>query len=278
MNLVKSFSKTSLEWISLIVTMLSSIFILVGYFSWRFIFSALSMTVLTDVISQSKALEPESEHLLLILNLLNRYFIPAIIFTFICFGLILWLILRSSFIHLLSEAGIHLDREEKIIKSPKSIHKVSPKLNLKDLPLPGEDRTPIDDKKENIEINQRLYLHILSVLQREGRLIDFFAEDLSQYNDTQIGAAARNIHENCKKILYKFIKPKAILDKTEGDQISIPSNFDVSAIKLTGNVHGEPPFHGILRHKGWQAIQLELPTLTPGQNPHIIAPAEVEIL
>jgi hypothetical protein len=116
------------------------------------------------------------------------------------------------------------------------------------------------------------------VLQREGRLLDFFSEDLSQYEDGQIGAAVRNIHENCKNALNKYLKPSAVIDKNEGDEVSVPKNFDVNSIKLTGNVVNEPPFHGVLRHRGWQVARLELPTLTSVQNPRIIAPAEVEIL
>ena len=40
-------------------------------------------------------------------------------------------------------------------------------------------------------------VQILAALQREGRLIDFLEEDLSAYEDAQIGAAVRNIHQGC---------------------------------------------------------------------------------
>jgi hypothetical protein len=46
---------------------------------------------------------------------------------------------------------------------------------------------------------------------------------------------------------------------------------------LTGKVVGEPPFEGILRHKGWQVGKLKLPTLSGSQNAKIITPAEVEL-
>ncbi|MBW2249010.1 MAG: DUF2760 domain-containing protein [Deltaproteobacteria bacterium] len=58
----------------------------------------------------------------------------------------------------------------------------------------------------------------------------------------------------------------------------IRGGFDPDAIKLTGNVTGEPPFTGVLRHKGWRTRKLELPALSGGQDARIIAPAEVEIL
>jgi hypothetical protein len=47
---------------------------------------------------------------------------------------------------------------------------------------------------------------------------------------------------------------------------------------LTGKVTGKPPFTGILRHKGWQVGNIELPKLSGRQNARIIAPAEIEVV
>jgi hypothetical protein len=109
-------------------------------------------------------------------------------------------------------------------------------------------------------------------------LIDFFAEDLSLYEDAQIGAAVRSIQDNCKNSLQKHLNPKAVIDQNEGETISVPADFDANTIKLTGNVSGDPPFKGILRHKGWRAARLELPTLSMVKDPSVLAPAEVEVL
>jgi len=125
---------------------------------------------------------------------------------------------------------------------------------------------------------QRLFLHLLSVLQREGRLVDFFSEDLNLYEDAQIGGAVRAIHENCKKAVNKSLALEAVIDRSEGEEIRVEPGFDPDAIKLTGNVTGDPPFTGILRHKGWRTRKLELPALSGVQDARIIAPAEVEIL
>ena len=38
-------------------------------------------------------------------------------------------------------------------------------------------------------------VQMLALLQRDGRLIDFLAENISPYPDVQLGAAVRNIHE-----------------------------------------------------------------------------------
>ena len=125
---------------------------------------------------------------------------------------------------------------------------------------------------------QRLFLHLLSVFQREGRLVDFFSEDLNLYEDAQIGGAVRAIHENCKKVVNKNLSLEAVIDSSEGEEIQVEPGFDPDTIKLTGNVTGEPPFKGILRHKGWRTRKLELPALSGGQDARIISPAEVEIL
>jgi hypothetical protein len=120
-------------------------------------------------------------------------------------------------------------------------------------------------------------LHVLSLFQREGRLVDFLKEDLTAYEDAQIGAAVRSIHEGCRKALDKHFGPQPVLDRNEGEEVSIQPGFDPYAIRLTGNVSGEPPFKGVLQHKGWRAGRVELPSLSGSQDPRIIAQAEVEI-
>ncbi|MCJ8501202.1 DUF2760 domain-containing protein [Desulfatitalea alkaliphila] len=124
---------------------------------------------------------------------------------------------------------------------------------------------------------KRLYLHLVSVLQKEGRLLDFFSEDLTPYNDGQIGAAVRSIHEGCKKALDDVIAPQAILAQQEEEEIEVAADFDPNALKLVGNVTGRPPFKGIVRHRGWRARKLDLPSFSGSVAPEIIAPAEVEV-
>ena len=136
----------------------------------------------------------------------------------------------------------------------------------------------LESKEERMESDRRIYLHLLSVFQREGRLVDFFAEDLTLYDDAQIGAAVRSIQENCKKTMEKYLKPGAILEQNEGDEVTIDGAYNPAEIKLIGNVTGAPPFKGLLRHKGWRAGKTELPKLAAGKDSRLIAPAEVEIL
>ena len=67
------------------------------------------------------------------------------------------------------------------------------------------------------------------------------------------------------------------MEAPENEQVQIPEGFDPNAIKLVGNVVGEPPFTGILRHRGWRLETIQMPELSDTENPAIIAPAEVEV-
>jgi hypothetical protein len=71
---------------------------------------------------------------------------------------------------------------------------------------------------------------------------------------------------------------KPVIEETEGALVTIPPDFDRRSVRLMGNVSGNPPFSGILRHRGWRAERVELPQATPEQaKDWVLAPAEVEI-
>jgi hypothetical protein len=127
------------------------------------------------------------------------------------------------------------------------------------------------------ELPSQAALQLLGLLQREGRLIDFLQEDIGGYSDAQIGAAARVVHDQCKKALLSHIKLERIRSEAEGARVTVAQGFSASEIRLVGNVSGEPPFTGALTHAGWRAASIELPKLTEGHDVHVIAPAEVEL-
>jgi len=120
-------------------------------------------------------------------------------------------------------------------------------------------------------------VQMLALLQRDGRLIDFLAENISPYPDAQLGAAVRTIHEACRKVLEHYVKLEPILNSEEDQPVTVQRGFDPAAIKLLGNVTGEPPIRGVLRHKGWQVKEVNLPPLPQGSGRMVIAPAEVEL-
>lgn len=120
-------------------------------------------------------------------------------------------------------------------------------------------------------------LHLLAILQREGRFVDFLQEDISAYPDADVGAAVRVVHEGCRKVLADYVSLEPLRSDGEGARIVVEKGFDPSAVRLTGNVTGEPPFTGALRHHGWRAADVRLPPSPAGQDPRIVAPAEVEL-
>jgi hypothetical protein len=120
-------------------------------------------------------------------------------------------------------------------------------------------------------------LQLLGLLQREGRLIDFLMEDMSGYSDAEIGAAARVVHDQCRKALSDHVKLERIRAEAEGTQVTVPAGFSASEIRLVGQLTGAAPFRGVLVHAGWRAPEVELPKLSDGHDVRVIAPAEVEL-
>jgi hypothetical protein len=120
-------------------------------------------------------------------------------------------------------------------------------------------------------------VQMLALLQRDGRLIDFLTEDITVYPDEQLGAAIRTIHETCRQVLERYLKLEPILNSEEEQPVTVQAGFDPAAIKLIGNVAGEPPVRGVLRHKGWRVKEMNLPPLPQGASRMVLAPAEVEL-
>jgi hypothetical protein len=125
--------------------------------------------------------------------------------------------------------------------------------------------------------DSRQALHLLSLLQREGRLVDFVREDLAGFGDADVGAAARTVHAGCRRALEEAFRLEPVLAQPEGATVTVERGFDAAAIRLTGNVVGEPPFRGALRHHGWRAVSVALPPPPEGRDPAVVAPAEVEL-
>jgi len=120
-------------------------------------------------------------------------------------------------------------------------------------------------------------LQLLSLFQREARLIDFTQENLSAYSDADIGAAARVVHEGCSKVLREHFTIEPVRGEAEGSRIELAEGFDAAAVRLIGNVVGKAPFRGALSHRGWRASSVRLPKLAEAHDAAILAPAEVEL-
>jgi len=117
-------------------------------------------------------------------------------------------------------------------------------------------------------------VQILGILQRDSRLVDFLMEDISAYSDEQVGSAVRDVQVQARQTLERYLKLQPVIDSVEGT-FTKAEGQDAAAVKFFGNV---PPSGkaagGVLRHKGWKAVKVDLPALPPGS---VLAPAELEI-
>jgi len=120
-------------------------------------------------------------------------------------------------------------------------------------------------------------LRLLTILQREGRLLDFLLEDVSGATDELLGAGVREIHTKSQAALKEHLVLEPVMPQQEEATVEVPAGFDRSAIRLTGNVHGDPPFRGTVKHRGWRVKDYKLAAPPEGQDELVVCPAEVEI-
>jgi hypothetical protein len=152
-------------------------------------------------------------------------------------------------------------------------------LRRGELPPPEEEPEP-EPEPEPPKLEERApeaAMQLLSILQREGRFIDFLEEDVTSFSDAEVGAAARVVHDGCKKAVDEHFTIQPIKSEEEGSKVTVEAGFDASAVRLTGNVVGEPPYSGTLQHRGWRVVKVQLPKIAEDHDVSMVAPAEVEL-
>jgi hypothetical protein len=120
-------------------------------------------------------------------------------------------------------------------------------------------------------------LRLLTLLQREGQLVDFLMQDIQNYTDDQVGAFAREMHRKARAVFQNHLVVEPVMAQNEGETVEVPPGFDPSAVRLFGNLTGQPPFHGTLKHAGWRVKDVKVPTPPEGQDEFVLAPAEVDL-
>jgi hypothetical protein len=120
-------------------------------------------------------------------------------------------------------------------------------------------------------------LRLLALLQSEARLVDFLKEDIGSLGDAQIGQSVREIHRKARQALDQYLTIETVLPSAEGEQVTVPPGFDPSAVRVVGNVTGQPPFTGELQHPGWRVKEIKLPAQAEGQDLFVLQPAEVQL-
>lgn len=122
-------------------------------------------------------------------------------------------------------------------------------------------------------------VQFLSILQKQGRFLDFVMGDITRYPDDRVGAAARLVHQGCSKAIRDYFDIRPILSEDEGSQIDLPEEQQPRKIRLIGQGEEAHPKKGRLVHRGWQTLKVDLPKRTKIHDLDrvIITPAEVEV-
>ena len=67
------------------------------------------------------------------------------------------------------------------------------------------------------------------------------------------------VHAGCRKALSQALALEPVMKEAEGAMVTLPAGFDAQRVRLTGNVAGQPPFRGALKHHGWAVAAVRLP-------------------
>lgn len=116
---------------------------------------------------------------------------------------------------------------------------------------------------------------LLGALQRDGRLVDLIHENLDQYGDDQVGAAARPCLKQCRQTLDRLLAIKPLVDAENGGVIPVETDASSARLRWVGEASGAS--QGKVVHGGWVATQVQLPAWSGGpEDAMVIAPTQVE--
>ena len=116
---------------------------------------------------------------------------------------------------------------------------------------------------------------LLTTLQHEARLVDLIKDDLNQYSDAQVGAAARPCLQQCAAVLDRFFSLKPLVLASEGEVVEVGANASPMRYQWIGEGTAAS---GKLIHHGWEATKVELPKwLGEASDANVIAPAQVQV-
>jgi hypothetical protein len=143
-----------------------------------------------------------------------------------------------------------------------------PKAEAKPIPVPAANN------QAEAEI-----VSFLATLQEQGRLIDFLMDDITTYDDAQVGAAARVVHQGCRAALQEHFRIRPVREESEGSSVTIAVGYPADEYRLIGKISGAAPFSGTLIHRGWKTESVKLPRIVRVDADRLptIAPAEVEL-
>ncbi|MDR1492798.1 MAG: DUF2760 domain-containing protein [Planctomycetaceae bacterium] len=154
-----------------------------------------------------------------------------------------------------------------VLSNPEKAEKILSILNGRESLLPPTESAS----------RQSDAITLLAALQREARFLDFIKENLDSYEDAQIGAAARSVHDKSAAVIERFFSVQPLRSEEELSKITIEKP-DAAFVQFVGDISGEPPYSGRLAHHGWIAQKCDLPKWSGNPDAaFVLAPAEIEI-
>lgn len=189
--------------------------------------------------------------------------IPALQgFTAILAGVTLFLALLS--VILVTQLGT-----EKNAEPPRTVQAAATR--------PSSIPAAVPDPSAPVATAEAEIIAFFGLLQEKGRLVDFLMDDITPYEDAQVGAAARVVHQGCRAVLNEHFDITPVCGSTEGSTVTVPQGDESADYRLVGRISGEPPFTGTLVHKGWKTTMVKLPRVAAATRLPALTPAEVEL-
>jgi len=142
--------------------------------------------------------------------------------------------------------------------------------------LKGLKRGPVVVMEVPEELSPEPF-RLFVLLQRECRLLDLLLEDIGDYSDGVVGAAARPVLVKARSVLRDYVSLEPIMGGSEGDRVTVGEGYDPSEVCLVGPVGGSAPFVGTLCHPGWRVRGHRIPKAAPGGAGLVVERAQVEI-
>ncbi|WDQ18473.1 DUF2760 domain-containing protein [Rhodopirellula sp. P2] len=125
------------------------------------------------------------------------------------------------------------------------------------------------------ESGQSDAITLLAALQRDARLVDLIHENLDQYGDDQVGAAARPCLKQCRQTLDRLLGIVPLVEVSDGQVLPVDVSTSSARLRWVGESSGAS--QGKVVHHGWVATQVQLPAWSgSADDALVIAPAQVQ--
>ena len=204
-------------------------------------------------------------------------FLTRLWFAWLCFFRVLFDSRFAAAVWQLSNRATALPAPPRVAADPFAPGELAAPDEARRLPAPAPSVHEVALPVAPVAASPTSALQLLSLLQREGRLVDFLQQDIAAYPDADVGVAARVVHEGCRRAIRSHATIEPVRNEDEGTRVTLSAGFRADEIKLVGDVKGDPPYAGVLRHRGWRMARLELPQIVGAYDARVLAPAEVEL-